>query len=346
MIDAAVERLIAAYHEAGLPPIRRAVGLEAILSEVRDVISPLRMPEELERFWRLVDPASITVAPFPGPTTPEFALNEWKSHRDESPGMTPRLLFPVCYESHGFLFVELEDGEGSGGACIEWAYGGSPFSIRFPRLSAYVDLLATMIERGEFARRGQDTNSWIEFDPEHKWEQAQSVRLADSQPLSGFGDIREIDEDVRRWPEHWLLSNGLTAEARVLRGADTTVAELLLVARSGREATGTIRGTVITLAGSGAGWRVAVDDATGVLDVWCPSAVCTYMPSVRRQFEFDVVVHSGPPQAPDLGPERRAVQEHALAHDLEAAQAAAAGLYDRAFATPMAAEASAIRPLD
>lgn len=69
-------------------------------------------------------------------------------HRDEAPGMTPRALFPFAYKSWGFLFVELEDGRGHGGVVLEWGYGGSPFHVPFPALSAYVDLLATMLERG------------------------------------------------------------------------------------------------------------------------------------------------------------------------------------------------------
>lgn len=220
-IDAAVERLIAAYRGAGLPPVRRAGDMDAILSEIRAEISPLRLPEELERFWRLVDPASITVAPYPGPTHSRLRALQLEVAPGRVPGMTPRLLFPVCYESHGFLFVELEDGLGSGGACIEWAYAGSPFSVRFPSLSACVDPLATMIE-----------------------------------------------------------------------------------------------------------------------------AVCTYGPAHTRQSEFDVVVQPNPAGPPDLRPEQREVQQHALTHDLEAARAPAASLHDKAFGTPMAAEATAIRPMD
>ena len=49
--------------------------------------------------------------------------------------MTPKLLFPFCYESHGFLFVELHDDRDLGGHVFEWAYAGSPFYRRFAGLS-------------------------------------------------------------------------------------------------------------------------------------------------------------------------------------------------------------------
>ena len=260
--------------------------------------------------------------------------------------MTPRLLFPVAYESHGFLFVELEDGRGKGGAVLEWGYAGSPFYVRFAALSGYVDLLATMIELGEFTRHERDTHSWVEFDPERRWEDAQAVRLTAVQPLPRLGAAREIDEDVRHWPEHWLASNGLTSEVRSPRGATTTVAELLRGAAAGTAVSGTIRATVTSLAGSGAGSRISVDDGTGDLDVWCPAAVSTYGPVIRRQFEFDVVVQPNPASPPDWHPEQREAQDRALAHDLEGAQSAVMDLYAKAFQTPAAAEATAIRPLD
>jgi hypothetical protein len=345
-IDDAVRRLVGAYREAGLAAIGPATpGIEQVLVEIKREIAPLLLPEELVRFWQLVDPATISVAPYPRPTTAEFALDSWMSHRDEFPGMTPRLLFPVAYESHGFLFAELDDGQGEPGAVLDWGYGGSPFYVQFAALSGYVDLLATMIELGEFQRHETDTHSWVQFDPEGRWDDARAVRLAAAQPLPRLGASREIDEDVRQWPEHWLASNGLTSDMRSPRGATTTVAELLRGAAIGTEVSGTIHATVTSLAGSGAGSRISVDDGTGVLDVWCPAAVSTYGPVIRRQFEFDVIVRPNPEPPPDWRPEQRDAQQYALVQDLGSAQSAAMGLYAKAFQTSAAAEATAIRPL-
>lgn len=346
LIDEAVNRLIAAYDAADFPPVRPANDIEATLAEIRAEIAPLCLPAELEQLWRRVDPGSITITPYPHPTDAAFALHCWKSHRDEFPGMTPRLLFPVAYESHGFLFVELEDGRGSGGAVLEWAYAGSPYLVRFPALSAYLDLLATMIELGEFTRHQTEPHSYVEFDPDHRWEDALNVRLCAAQPLHGFGHTRELDENVVTWPEHWSLADGLTPEARAPRGATTTVADLLRQAAAGTAADGTVRARVTRLAGSGAGRRVAIDDGTGVLDVWCPAAVCIYGPSVRTTFEFDVVVRPTLDPPPDWGQEHRDIEARALAQDLEGAQSAAMNLYSKAFQTPAAAEATAIRPVD
>jgi hypothetical protein len=316
-VDAAIDRLAEAHRQVGLPPIRPAGDVGKTLVEIRSDLAPTRLPDEVEVFWRRVDPESMSLAPYPHPTSPDFALQSWRSHQDESPGMTPRLLFPVCYESQGFLFVELADDLGSGGAVLEWAYAGSPFYVRFPSLAAYIDLLAEMIEQRQFTLHRGHGLPWYEFDPEGRWPQAQAAALSAAQPLPGFGVLTEIEEDVRQWPERWLRSNGLTPEHRRPRGASTTVADLLRDAASGGPATGTVQGRVVSLVGSGRGCRVGVDDGTAVLDLWCPAAVTTYGPVMGREFEFDVLVRSD-----------------------------AATLDATAFGTPAAAEATAIRPMD
>jgi hypothetical protein len=342
--DAAIDRLIDAYEQAGLGPVRRASDVEPVLARIARTIAPMRLPDDVIRFWRRVDPERITVAPYPGLISPDFALESWEMHRDELPGMTPRLLFPVCYESHGFLFVELDTPDRAGGACLEWGYAGSPFHLRFPRFAAYLDLLATMIELGEFERPA-DPRHMIAFDPYDRWADAVSVRLAAAQPVPGFGHARELDEDVRQWPEHWLTAHGLAAQDRGPRGEHTTIDELL-AATSGRGGTGRIRGRVTSLAGSAEGARVTIADGTGSLDVWCPAAVCTYGPVLGREFELDVTVDAQVAPPSDWSALRAEVEDRALAHELDEAAAAAARLSEQIFGTAASARATAIRPAD
>jgi len=298
------------------------------------------------RFWQRVDPTTVTVAPYPPLDSPRSSLEAWQQGRDEFPDQSPRLLFPFAYQSRRFLLIEMEDGSGPGGTVIEWFIEGDPFTIRFPALSAYLDLLATMIELGEFVAQGGPNPTRFDFDPEHRWPDAQAVRLAAAQPLPRLGASRIIEGDARSWPEHWLASNGLTVEERAPRGATTTVAALLQAAEEGRTASGTIRATVTRLAMSGEGCRTAVDDGTGALDLWCPTAVCTYGPIIRREFEIDVVVRANPESPPDWRAEHREVQDRVLEGDPDNAQQAIMRMHERAFKTPAAAEATAIRPLD
>lgn len=344
-MDLVIDRLAAAYEEAGLPPILRSDDVEALLAEIRTAIAPLRLPAEVEQFWRRVDPSAITLAPYPHPTGIDFALHAWRSHAAE-PGMVPRLLFPIAYESHGFLFVELEDGHGSGGTVLSWGYTDDRFVVQFPTLSAYLDLLATMIELGEFTRH-PGARGYIAFDPEGRWEDAVSVRLAAAQPVRGFPHVRHVSaQPVTAWPEHWLVADGLTPQTRTAHGATTTIAELLRRAAAGDVARGTIRAHVTRLAGSHAGRRVNVEDSTGALDIWCPAELCAYGPVMGKDFEFDVVVRPVHGPTPDWDPLRRDIAAHANALDIEGAQAAARDLYSQAFESTAAAEATAIRPVD
>ena len=197
-IDAAADRLAAAYRQAGLPPLRAPHRVDAVLDEIRTETAPMRLPDELERFWRLVDPESITLAPYPHPMSVAFALRSWRMHRDEAPGMTPRALFPFAYESHGFLSVALEDGQGNGGAVVQWGYGDEAFRVRFPTLTACVDLLARMIESEEFTRHDDDASPWVEFDPERRWQDAQAVRLlsAGAEAPDRAPEQREIQDNA------------------------------------------------------------------------------------------------------------------------------------------------------
>jgi len=346
-VDDAVRRLADTYRDAGLAPIPPAPrDIDRVLAEIQHEIAPLRLPDEVERFWRLVEPSAIQPAPFPQPCSAESTLGFWKQGRDEGWSPWPKLLFPVGIDGWAHLVVELDDGSGASGALIEGAFANFKYDVRFPDLLSYLDLWSTMIELEEFRRQEIDGRTVVLFDPDHRWEGAQAVRLSAAQPLPRLGNIREIpDDDPRDWPLHWRAANGLTSETQSPRGATTTVAQLLRDAATGQVATGTIRGTVTGLVMGGGGTRVDVADTTGTLDVWCPSAVCSYGPVISREFEFDVSVRPNPSPRPDWGPEQREATALGLAGDMRGAADAvrrAAAKFD----TTAAAQATAIRPLD
>jgi hypothetical protein len=309
-IETVIERLAKAYTSAGLPPLQGPPAREAetALASIAAEIAPLRLPRQLETFWRRVDPRTVSLGPRPELCDPSAALECWAEFRDEFPGMTPRLLFPIGQQGEDYLFVELattagaagaEAGTGRGGAVFAWRVDGSPFALHFPDLAAYLSLLCTMIELEEFDRHSGQGRSWIEFDPDGRWYDAQAVRLAGALPVPDHGSNRTIDPNIRHWPAHWLAADELISSRRP-RGATTTVAALLRESGAGVEVRGTIRGRVVQLASSGAGAHAAVDDGTAVLVLWCPAAVRGPGPVIERTFEFDVVV---PPAAHDLAAE-------------------------------------------
>lgn len=340
-IDAAIGRLIAAYESAGLPPVRPAVDPETALDRVKDVIAPLLLPDQVATFYRRVDPASVTVAPYPQPMPLLNALELWEQGRDEFPNQTPRLLFPIGYESWNHLLVELADQENTGGALLEWGFTDETFRVRFASLADYLDAMASMIEQGEFRHRAAESFTSIEFDPEGHWDDAVSHRLLDSPTIPGFGTIREIDSNPRFWPERWLASNGHSSLDLQLKGATTTIAALL-DRLSDQPLAATIRGRVVGLGGGGDGCGAKVDDGTGTLRVWCPIRACTFGPVMREEFEFDVIVTAG--VLPADGSEAPAL-DRLTPNDFAVARAAGEDLLEKAFLALPTAEASAVRPV-
>jgi hypothetical protein len=344
-IDDAISRLFKVTKRSVLPRVRKG-GNKRILAAIADEIRPLHLPNDLLTFWRRVDVASVAATPFPGLETAELALAAWQQHHSEHPGMSPRLLFPFAYERHSFLFVELDGPAGDGGAVYEWGSADDDFHLVHASVASYVAQLATMIELEEFVVHHADGSSWVEFDPDRQWEGARAVRLASELQASGRTWERVVPGDAALWPARWLTSDGVTEQDLIPQGATSTVAALLALAAAGKPAEGTIRGTVTWLGGSAGDVRVTVDDGTGELDIWCPAKVCRFGPTIRVNFEFDVVVRAAT-APPDPRSEHHEIQRLALSGDLDPVtlQDAAMAFHRKAFGAPAAAEATAIRPL-
>lgn len=319
----AVARLEAAYRRAGIAPPARP-DVETALAQIRAEIAPLRLPADVERLWRLVAPWTLAARPFPELSGPDFALDSWRMHRDEAPGMCPRILFPVAYASHAYLLVELDDGDG-GGHLFAWGYGGEPFRLQHASVVDLLDLAAEFVEAGRIEVREHDGRLWVVFDPEDRWRDAAAARLAGRPPHPRIAGTT-VPEDADAWPAHWRAAEGLDDEEPAPRGATTTVAELLAAAARGEEASGTLRAHAATTVGGPGGRRLRVDDGTGTLDVWAPSQVGAYVRT--REVEIDVVVHPGPRTPPDTAAAHRAIAERAAAGDLDGAQAAAVAAHD------------------
>ena len=123
---------------------------------------------------------------------------------------------------------------------------------------------------------------------------------------------------------------GSTSATASPLGATTRSRSLVAAAAEGR-VTGRIHGEVTRLVGSGDGARVVVDDGSLPLDVWCPAGTSPW-PVHRTRFEFEVTIDSPVGAPPDLDSPHEQATRHALAGDLETAQAAVlelAGELDR-----------------
>jgi hypothetical protein len=271
----ALARLQEALTAAGDPPLQPATS--DVLEDVHAALTPWRLPAEVEEFWRLVDgdSAAMTSLPFPQPAGARLALDTWRENGSQ-PGSTPPLLFPVCYQSWVFVLVELDGPDGAGGACFRWSYDGEPFTLVARDLATYLDVAAAEV--------GADEPTFAE---------ALRERLR-TDPHPRYGAALEVATRAEQWPAHWLESAGPSAGDQHPLGATTTVTAL---ASAGTGAAGRVHAEVTSLMGTSTGLRVVIDDGTGDLPVWCPSAVTLFGPTYGdgKRYEFDLVTTDDAP---------------------------------------------------
>jgi hypothetical protein len=284
-IDASIDALADALSAAGVDPPRppsEATDLDAVDA----AIAPLALPQQLRRFWERVDLRSLHLWPYPHPIEAAFALDTWKEHRDEFPGMAPRPLFLVAYESWTCLSVELDSPFGPGGALFEWRLEDGGFHQRYHELSEWLDRMTELVLAGEFERRdGVHGPTLVLLDPHTPM--TMSARPA----------IAYYERELLKWPLHWQRLSGIEREDVKLRGATHTIAELLASDRS-QPLEATIVARVTDLGSWSGNTRVRVDDGTGVMAINCPTAVTALGPGMRREFEFDVIVPAGERHVP------------------------------------------------
>jgi hypothetical protein len=316
-VSEAVERLQQAHAHAGLGRLHGPDDrVEAVLEEISRTIAPLRLPEDLVALWRAVDPDTLAVGPSPRPAGPELSLRLWREHLAHRPNLAR--LFPWCYQSRDFMLVELDGPGRTGSGCYSWTFGSAPVVRTFTSVAAYVDLLATMIELGEFTYHSQ--LGVLEFDPDRRWSDAQLVRLASD-----------------RCPPSSGRSEPPSSPA-------TTVAALREASARGESPSGVVCARVLSLSGSASGARIQVTDGTGSLDVWCPASLCNHGPVIEHRYEFDLTLRPGCPPAADATEDLRYVEWATRRGDLRTAVLLATPIYDRLFRMPAPAQARAMRP--
>jgi hypothetical protein len=265
-------------------------------------------------------------------------LRDFRELEVTVPIAPPPMLLPVDYASHCYGVIELGSVWSEGGTILEWGMDDYPLVSR--SVTDWIEVLAELVSERRFER----SDGYVSFDFRAEREK-RLERLAASGTDPLYGDLRAIPMDVDSWPAHWLAASGIDLRDRVPRGATHTIAELVAAAAGG-PVTGRIHGRVIRAVGIGADTLVLVDDGTRPLDVWCPSGTSPWGPVHTRSFEFEVTLERPADAPPDLDTTHAEVSRHALAGDLEAAQAAAERFARELQAHRPAAVAHDIRPID
>jgi hypothetical protein len=294
-IDASIDALGEALAGAGVEP-PQPPGKAPDLDAIDETLSPMSLPAELRRFWLRVEPRSLRLWAHPHPIDPGFALDTWKQHRDEFPGIAPRALFLVGYASWACMSVELDNPHSSGGSLFEWRLEDGDFYLRYHDLSGWLDHMTELIRTAAFERREGTTGETLLLTGPHA-SLPVSALPAPPPPNPVHGDITAYEREPLRWPAHWQRLSGIEPEEVVPRGATHTISELL-ASDPAVAVQATIAARVEDLGSFGHVTRVRVSDGTGTISINCPVAVTMLGPGMRQEYEFDIVVPAGERQRP------------------------------------------------
>ena len=328
-IEDALDGFFAAIAEQGKPAPEEPISAED-LATVAEAVAPLLLPPSLIATWQRFQSGDSTVLTWMPMLPALCGLELWRQEFSVS------VLFPLAYESHEFLLVELATSTTPGGALFRWAYDGGPAHPVFSDLETAFACAAEGWRRGVLSTwESPAQDAWTRLSATYSQAADYPEHLA---PFEAIDLARPLS-----WPRVWQEASGIDPALAEPRGSTTTIQALREGAGSG-----TIAGRIAGLSGTAAGSRAVVDDGTGELVVWCPSATNPFGAVVSGQdVELDVVVTSGDEKhsSREFDALAAGISTSAIAGDFAAAQAYALEL--ESFLEPAAADAlaTAARPL-
>jgi hypothetical protein len=336
-IDAAIDRYVDAAGRAGAP-MPDGPASQRDLDDIRAAIAPLGLGDDVAAMWaRFQAPPAM---PYPSWLSARYALDIWQEDREEAAVGFP--LFPIAYESHGFLSAGLV-GDPHESVIWRWAYDAEPATLRFRTLAVAFDAAADALQQGIFEWR--DEHRYLEVLDDQAWEAVVRVRNEEAVADGVFDPgITRVDlQSPLTWPEAWQRACGIDVRAAVPRGRTATVAEFL----ASSSTSATIAGTIAGLVGTAEGSRATIDDGTGHLAVWCPREADPFFAVRNREsVEIDIVRSPGTAGGSEADLDRQhATIQNAIVHgDMVAAQVAALRIAGFAGPESVDAIAVAVRP--
>jgi hypothetical protein len=315
-IDAAIDRYVDAARRAGAPE-PDGPALQPDLDAIRTAIAPLTLGHDVVAMWaRLQAPPAM---PWPSWLAARDALALWQEDSGGSSGRHP--LFPIAYESHGFLSAGLV-GDPEESVIWQWAYDAEPATLRFRTLAVAFDAAADALEAGIVLWRPEYRS--VEVVDDVAWDAVVRARNEEAIADGAFDPgITRLDlQSPLTWPAAWQRACGIEIHAARPRGITATIAEFLATSA----ASATIAGRIVGLIGGSDGSRITLDDGTGSLAVWCPpGADPFYVVRIRDSIEIDILRSPGGAAGADADIDRlqAMIQEAVVRGDMAAAQVAA-----------------------
>jgi hypothetical protein len=336
-IDAAIDRYLEAARRAGAP-MPDGPATERELDAIRDATAPLRLGDDVFAMWaRLQAPP---VMPYPRWLSAREAWEIWQEDTGDSGGVFP--LFPIAYESHGFLSAGLV-GDPHESVIWQWAYDAEPARVRYRCLAVAFDAASDALDQDLFAWR--DEHQYLEVLDFDAWDEVVRVRNEDALADGMFDPgITSVDlQSPLTWPEAWQHACGVDVQAAAPRGPTASIAEFLATSSP----SATIAGAIVGLIGGAEGSRITLDDGTAHLAIWCPPGADPYF-VVRNHASVEIDVLQSPRIAAatdaDIDRLQAMIQDAVVRGDMAAAQVAALQLagFD---AESVDAIAASVRPI-
>ena len=221
------------------------------------------LPAEVDWFWRNHDPYDFELLPYPQLTDPEFALDSWRMEQAEG-DEHPRALFPIAYESHGFLYVELNAEPDYPSPVWSFGYGDDEFVCRYPSVAALFRATADAVEASGIQPPADPSDLWDTYSS--VLEPGNVDRYVDRYFDESLAAERRTMPygDPQRWPYHWYATQGITEDETTVRGRTHTVAEFKAAAQTAMVA-GRLQGTWKYRAGGDGGEIGILTDPTGAI---------------------------------------------------------------------------------
>jgi hypothetical protein len=239
-----LERLAAEYADEYWGASLLPATTEGRIAEIESLVAPLRIPDEVLRFWRFRSGGPITDVlcgvEIQGPA--ECAAN-YLMLNDE-PFHHPRALFPLGYGYQQWLCVELGTGNSNGGALWLVQNDDSGMWEIYPSLSLAFEFATAEMER--LGRR-----------PEF----GEILELHLGGPTYAIDGLDQFEPLA--WPEHWRRLRGLGPSELLLIGVTATVAAVMDGTAS---EPWILVGIAKIIGGGGAGIVAVLRDSTGEIE--------------------------------------------------------------------------------
>lgn len=318
-VDAIPQR---SRHAPGPPPDSDAIA--SALADIAAAIVPLQLPAEVVWLWQTWEVGRFSPLPYPSLIDPGFALESWQQNAVE--GGDPKTLFPVAYESHGFLLIELGGPTEHPAPVWEYHYGDGEYVLRYPSLASLFRACAEATEASGVRPPPDDNDRWATYVDVLNGSAFTAIVERHFSESSQRGRDRQVPVgDALQWPQRWQVAQGVDDESSTCLGATHTVQSFVADA-SKTQVVGRIVGRFQVQGGGGFGPDGAAvsfglfSDDTGSMQVLLPDSVLDV--GGRRDL-VEVELEASAPITHDPIPDTREMQDAALRGDFASASEAA-----------------------